>query len=73
MNRREFSMHTLGAAGLAGLGVTLPGLVQAQGPVEGTNYVKLAHQCVKAADQKMAMLGLKAPRYGRPGPKAQFH
>lgn len=42
MNRREFSMHTLGAAGLAGLGVTLPGLVQAQGPVEGTNYVKLA-------------------------------
>lgn len=41
MNRREFSLQTLGAAGLAGLGAALPGLAQAQGPVEGTNYVKL--------------------------------
>lgn len=26
MNRREFSLHTLGVAGLAGLGATLPGM-----------------------------------------------
>lgn len=39
MNRREFSIHTLGAMGL---GSTLPGLAQAQGgPVEGVNYVRL--------------------------------
>lgn len=42
MNRREFSIQTLSAAG-AGLGLSLSGLAQAQGaPVEGTNYVKLA-------------------------------
>lgn len=41
MNRREFSIQTLGALGL-GAGVGLPGLAMAQGgPIEGTNYVKL--------------------------------
>jgi thiol:disulfide interchange protein DsbA len=41
MNRREFSIQSLGALGL-GLGVALPELALAQGgPVEGTNYVKL--------------------------------
>jgi thiol:disulfide interchange protein DsbA len=43
MNRREFSIQSLGAVGL-GLGASsLPGLALAQGaPVEGTNYVKLS-------------------------------
>ena len=39
MNRREFSIHTLGAVGLS---AGLPGLALAQGgPVEGTHYVRL--------------------------------
>ena len=39
MNRREFSIHTLGALGLS---AGLPGLAVAQGgPVEGTHYVRL--------------------------------
>lgn len=39
MNRREFSIHTLGAVGLS---ACLPGLALAQGgPVEGTHYVRL--------------------------------
>jgi thiol:disulfide interchange protein DsbA len=41
MNRREFSIQTLGAVGL-GLSIAgLPSLAWAQGPVEGTHYVKL--------------------------------
>jgi len=42
MNRREFSLQTLGAVGL-GLTAGLPGMVHAQGggPVEGTHYNKL--------------------------------
>lgn len=40
MNRREFSIHTLGAAGLS---VGLPSLALAQsGPVEGRQYVRLS-------------------------------
>jgi thiol:disulfide interchange protein DsbA len=40
MNRREFALHTLGAATLA---AGLPGVALAQGgePVEGTHYIKL--------------------------------
>jgi protein dithiol oxidoreductase (disulfide-forming) len=40
MNRREFALHTLGAATLA---AGLPGvaLAQAGAPVEGTHYIKL--------------------------------
>jgi thiol:disulfide interchange protein DsbA len=40
MNRRDFALHTLGAATLA---AGLPGVVLAQGgePVEGTHYIKL--------------------------------
>ncbi len=40
MNRREFSINTLGAIGL-GMGAGLPGVALAQAPVEGTHYVKL--------------------------------
>ena len=40
MNRREFSIQSLGAVGL-GLSAGLPSLALAQGPVEGTHYVKL--------------------------------
>ncbi len=55
MNRREFSIQTLGATvGVAGLGVgvvTLPSLAQAQGgaPVEGTHYVKLSQAAPTSA------------------------
>ena len=42
MNRREFSIQTLGTVGL-GLAAGMPGLTYAQGggPVEGTHYKKL--------------------------------
>lgn len=48
MNRREFSIQTLGAVGL-GLGAGLPSLALAQGPVEGTHYVKLAQPAPTSA------------------------
>ncbi|KGM40649.1 DSBA oxidoreductase [Aquabacterium sp. NJ1] len=51
MNRREFSIQTLGAVGL-GMGANLlPGLALAQGgePVEGTHYVKLSQAAPTAA------------------------
>jgi thiol:disulfide interchange protein DsbA len=52
MNRREFSIRTLGTLGL-GLGAGLPALVHAQGaagtPVEGTHYVKLTQAAPVAA------------------------
>jgi len=43
MNRRDFALHTLGAATLAAGLPALPGVALAQGgePVEGTHYVKL--------------------------------
>ncbi|MFT3859702.1 MAG: thiol:disulfide interchange protein DsbA/DsbL [Aquabacterium sp.] len=44
MNRREFSIQTLGTVGLGLTALSaagLPSLVHAQGPVEGTHYVKL--------------------------------
>ena len=40
MNRREFSIQTLGVVSL-GLAAGLPTMALAQGPVEGTHYVKL--------------------------------
>jgi thiol:disulfide interchange protein DsbA len=47
MNRREFSLHTLGALGL---GAALPGVALAQGgPVEGVQYVKLAQPVATSA------------------------
>jgi thiol:disulfide interchange protein DsbA len=49
MNRRDFSIHTLGAMGL-GLTAGLPQLVHAQGgPVEGTHYLKLSQAAPVAA------------------------
>jgi thiol:disulfide interchange protein DsbA len=50
MNRREFSLQTLGAVGL-GLATGLPGVVHAQGggPVEGTHYNKLAQSAPTVA------------------------
>lgn len=42
MNRREFSIQTLGAVGLGLTVAGLPSLAKAQAPVEGTHYVKLA-------------------------------
>lgn len=47
MNRRDFSIQTLGAMGLA---LASPGLALAQGtPVEGTNYVKLSQRAPTSA------------------------
>lgn len=47
MNRRDFSVQTLSALGLA---AALPTLAQAQGgPVEGTNYLKLAQTAPTSA------------------------
>ncbi|HET8870248.1 MAG TPA: thiol:disulfide interchange protein DsbA/DsbL [Aquabacterium sp.] len=47
MNRRDFSIQTLGAIGLA---LATPGLALAQGtPVEGTNYVKLSQRAPTSA------------------------
>lgn len=50
MNRREFSIQTLGTVGL-GLSAGLPSLALAQGgePVEGTHYVKLSQAAPTAA------------------------
>jgi thiol:disulfide interchange protein DsbA len=48
MNRREFSIQTLGAVGL-GLSAGLPSLAQVQSPVEGTHYVKLAQSAPTSA------------------------
>jgi thiol:disulfide interchange protein DsbA len=49
MNRREFSIQSLGALGL-GLGSVLPAASWAQGgPVEGTNYVKLSQPAPTSA------------------------
>ncbi len=48
MNRRDFSVQTLSALGLAAAG--LPSLSQAQGgPVEGTNYLKLSQAAPTSA------------------------
>lgn len=41
MNRREFSIQTLGALGMGVTAAGLPSLALAQGPVEGTHYVRL--------------------------------
>ncbi|MDE2077970.1 MAG: thiol:disulfide interchange protein DsbA/DsbL [Burkholderiales bacterium] len=47
MNRRDFSIQTLGAMGLA---LASPGLALAQGtPVEGTNYVRLSQRAPTSA------------------------
>jgi thiol:disulfide interchange protein DsbA len=48
MNRRDFSVQTLSAIGLAAAG--LPSLSQAQGgPIEGTNYLKLSQAAPTSA------------------------
>jgi protein dithiol oxidoreductase (disulfide-forming) len=51
MNRREFSIQTLGAVGLGMSANLLPGLALAQGgePVEGTHYVKLSQAAPTSA------------------------
>lgn len=51
MNRREFSIQTLGAVGLGVSANLLPGLALAQGgePVEGTHYVKLSQAAPTSA------------------------
>ncbi|MDO9237017.1 MAG: thiol:disulfide interchange protein DsbA/DsbL [Aquabacterium sp.] len=54
MNRRDFSIQTLGAVGLGlgvGVGAGLPSLAWAQGaePVEGTHYAKLQQAVPTAA------------------------
>lgn len=51
MNRREFSIQTLGAVGLGMSANLLPNLALAQGgePVEGTHYVKLSQAAPNSA------------------------
>jgi len=51
MNRREFSIQTLGAVGLGMSANLLPNLALAQGgePVEGTHYVKLSQAAPTSA------------------------
>lgn len=51
MNRREFSIQTLGAVGLGMSANLLPSLALAQGgePVEGTHYVKLSQAAPTSA------------------------
>jgi len=49
MNRREFSKHSLSAVGLGLAAAPGLGLAQGGGPIEGTNYLKLAQAAPVAA------------------------